>query len=80
MTNSGLLLNHPEMAAWFESAGNQAAFFCSVMRRATAGRRLNSPHWANHGGPVILQMKLKRDEVIVLRCGITHDDDSVNGR
>jgi hypothetical protein len=27
MTNSGLLLNHPEMAAWFESAGNQAAFF-----------------------------------------------------
>jgi hypothetical protein len=28
----GLLLNHPEMAAWFQSAGNRAAFFLFTSR------------------------------------------------
>jgi hypothetical protein len=32
------------------------------------------------GGPVFLLVELKRDEVIVLRCGVAHDQDSLNNR
>jgi hypothetical protein len=48
MTNSGLLLNHPEMAAWFESAGNQAAFFFSYATR----NRSPASEQSSFGGPM----------------------------